>query len=402
MSDKKRINVLYIDYASDFGGSPISLSEFVGMVPEVDPIILTFQKSQFIENLFSAYKHYQKTYIFSFGRKQSIESKLNSIFLSKLIKPILMKVYAAGSLAYSRWMSFWIARLIVRKNIQFVHVNNGPVYEAIRAAKIAKVPCVVHSRGVLTDKNIVNEEYSSVVASIGISKFVSQSLIDFGFSEDSVYTIHNSVNFQKYEEAKGGSERIRKSWGLGPEQVAIGIFGRVAPWKGQLEFLEAFNILSKVNEHVVAVIVGDSSDHAPEYFDSIKDFVEKNGIADRVIYTGFVSQVELYYCAVDIVVHASIEPEPFGRVIIEAMAAYKPIVAANDGGPKELIEHGETGFLVDPKDKQEMANLMNSLAISSELRGEISSTALKYALKGFSKENTAQKISRIYKDHNLV
>ncbi len=127
----------------------------------------------------------------------------------------------------------------------------------------------------------------------------------------------------------------------------VGVFGRLAPWKGQhlmLSVLEAFPEM-----HVV--FVGDAL--FPEdrsYAERLKKEVSRRGLSDRVHWAGFQREVYLYFHRVDVVVHTSISPEPFGRVIVEGMMAGKPVVAAAAGGVPELLTSGSEGLLYPPGD----------------------------------------------------
>src|SRR5690606_29001050 len=133
-------------------------------------------------------------------------------------------------------------------------------------------------------------------------------------------------------------------------QVAVGLLGRVIPWMGQREFTLAMIEAMDANEDLVGVIVGGASDGAIAYLEEIRKLIRAFGKAERFILTGYVPEVEPLYGALDVVVHASIDPEPCGMVIMEAMAASRPVIAADAGGPRELIRDGIDGYLVAPGD----------------------------------------------------
>ena len=107
--------------------------------------------------------------------------------------------------------------------------------------------------------------------------------------------------------------------GLGVVGIAVGIFGRVIQWKGQREFLEAAIAAAGQDPRIRPVIVGDESDGGRAYIEAVHALASQSGLGDRIIFAGYQSEVEPYYAAMDIVVHASITPEPFGMVVPEAM-----------------------------------------------------------------------------------
>lgn len=158
-------------------------------------------------------------------------------------------------------------------------------------------------------------------------------------------------------------EEIRSE--LNPEGgVVAAIFGRIARWKGQDLVVEA---LASV-PNVTLWVAGDAlfTDDDRRFFEELKRSAEPCGARCRFL--GFRDDVADLMAAADIVVHASREPEPFGRVIVEAMLAGKPVVASAAGGPLEIVNDGVTGVLVPPGDVPALASAMQELALSSALR----------------------------------
>ena len=165
------------------------------------------------------------------------------------------------------------------------------------------------------------------------------------------------------------------------DEVLVGIFGRIVRWKGQLEFVQAVLKAVRVEPAIKAVIVGDESDSSRAYFDEVRNAIETSGLKHHFILAGFQQHVEQYYAAVDIVVHASIEPEPFGRVLVEGMAAGRAVIAADAGGPREVITHGVDGLLVQPGDVGGLANAIVKLAVDPDARSRLGSRGAATALR---------------------
>jgi glycosyltransferase involved in cell wall biosynthesis len=177
--------------------------------------------------------------------------------------------------------------------------------------------------------------------------------------------------------------------------LRIGMLGRLASWKGQHVFLEAFaSAFSQGTEQ--AVIIGSSlfaQDDA--YGLTLRRLVARLGITDRVAFSGFREDVAAELSQLDILVHASVVPEPFGRVVVEGMAAGLPVVATGHGGPAEIIENEVNGLLVPPNDTAALAHALRRLAARPELRRTLGAAARNRA-RDFTPEAVAATVLSTY------
>jgi glycosyltransferase involved in cell wall biosynthesis len=140
---------------------------------------------------------------------------------------------------------------------------------------------------------------------------------------------------------------------LGGEQFRLlGVFSRITPWKGQHVVLRALVSVP----FVVAVFVGQEED--PVYGNELRRLARELGVADRVRFLGFRQDVPQLMRVVDCVVHVSIDPEPFGHVVVEGMLARRPVVATRTGGVPEIIEDGVSGILIAPGSPDELAEAL--------------------------------------------
>ena len=156
--------------------------------------------------------------------------------------------------------------------------------------------------------------------------------------------------------------------------------GRLVPWKGQKEFLQAFARVARQLPGIRALIVGDDIEKLNgAYVEELHSLIRQEGLSERVFCTGNIKDIHNLVAAVDIVVHSSTEPEPFGLVVTEAMALAKPVVAANHGATAEIVEHGRTGLLADPRNTQELAAAIARLATDRSLRLAYGQAALEKA-----------------------
>jgi glycosyltransferase involved in cell wall biosynthesis len=154
--------------------------------------------------------------------------------------------------------------------------------------------------------------------------------------------------------------------------------GRLAAWKGQHVFLEAFD-RAFADSSAKAVVVGGALFGEQAYEARLRDQARALTSSPRIRLTGHVDDVRPYIEGADIIVHSSVIPEPFGSVIIEAMAMRKPIIATRPGGPEEIISDGQDGLLVPGNDAEAMAGALTRLASDAGLRERLGANAARRA-----------------------
>jgi glycosyltransferase involved in cell wall biosynthesis len=176
------------------------------------------------------------------------------------------------------------------------------------------------------------------------------------------------------------SQRLRESFG-DEDQPVVGLFGRIAVWKGQKVLVEALSKLRQVS----GIIVGEAlfTEEDQQYKNELVALAEKLGVSNRLRFIGFQADVLPYLGAVDVVVHCSISPEPFGRVIVEAQLAGKPVIATKGGGPSEIIEDRITGILVSPNNSDELAGAIKELLENRKWAEELASNGRQAAVRRF-------------------
>jgi glycosyltransferase involved in cell wall biosynthesis len=163
-------------------------------------------------------------------------------------------------------------------------------------------------------------------------------------------------------------------------------------------FVDAAAMIARERSDVNFVVVGGPHALEPGYPEELARRIAGHGLTDRVRLTGFQSAPAAWMNACDVVVHASITPEPFGIVILEAMALGKVVIASAAGGPLEVVVHGVNGFLSPPGDAAELANtIRHALAVgidNPEMRSQARLTAGRFSMEHFATE-VAQHLRRI-------
>jgi len=151
----------------------------------------------------------------------------------------------------------------------------------------------------------------------------------------------------------------------------VGLVGRLQPWKGQDRLLRAQALLRERGHEIHTVIVGgDSWDLSPEYAASLPVLADRLGLGDAVTMTGQVPDAGPYMTQMDILVNAS-DPEPFGIVLLEGMARGVAVVAVDSGGPGDFIDDGATGMLARSGAPEALADALEPLLDSPQLRESI-------------------------------
>ena len=176
--------------------------------------------------------------------------------------------------------------------------------------------------------------------------------------------------------------------------LRVGVLGRLAEWKGQHVFLEAFAKAFPDSDEQ-AWLIGSAMFGEAEYETRLRDLARSLGIADRVVWRGFRDDVAAELEQLDVLVHCSITPEPFGQVVVEGMAAGLPVVAARAGGPLEIITHEYDGLLVEPGDAGALADTLRLLGASAQLRDQLGTSA-RESSRRFSPAAAAQRIALVY------
>ncbi|MBP6965790.1 MAG: glycosyltransferase family 4 protein [Armatimonadetes bacterium] len=207
---------------------------------------------------------------------------------------------------------------------------------------------------------------------VAISRYVADRAVRAGIVGETV-VVPNGVELYSRAEA-GRVGGLLEELGVSAVSPVFAAVGQITPWKGQLEVIRAFGMIAGEFPEAALLIVGEAKFSGAEsrydtraYERQLREEVSALGLDGRVVFTGERRDVPAVMRASDAVVLGSWE-EPFGRVLIEAMAAGKPVIATRAGGVPEIVSDGETGILVEPRDPGSMADAMRSIAADADLR----------------------------------
>ena len=258
--------------------------------------------------------------------------------------------------------------------INIIHARSrAPAWSCYFASLITRRVFVTTFHGTYNFKNNLKKFYNSVMLraklTIAGSNFIfshiNENYSEFLNKEKKLRVIFRGINVD-YFNPKNISvlkqEKLKQEWGLSSNKFTILLPGRLTYWKGQEKFIESLNIL--IEDYNVtnfqAVILG-SDQGRKVYHKKLINLVQRYRLNKKIKFFQHCREMPLAYSLADVVVSASIEPEAFGRVSVEAQAMGKPIVASNIGGSKETIVNKKTGFLYKHDDPRELAKILNTV-----------------------------------------
>ena len=269
------------------------------------------------------------------------------------------------------------------RRIIYANTQKAMVIGAL-AGFITRRPVVWHLRDIVTSDHF--DKHRLAVIKLLSKRMITHVIANSNASADalktlaqlprsSVSVVYNGIDAAPFDRAALiPVAAYRARYGLPADAFLIGSFSRLAHWKGQHVLLEALASMP----HAHAVVVGAALFGEDAYEATLRAQVLAMGLGDRVHFLGFQSDIAGLMHAMDMIVHTSIAPEPFGRVIVEAMLARRPIIAAAAGGALEIITDGVDGVLVSPGDASALAAAVNRLRADPKERDAI-------VLRGYSR-----------------
>lgn len=194
--------------------------------------------------------------------------------------------------------------------------------------------------------------------------------LNFGSRYDSsefVKTIYNSAETDEFSPET--PKTLRNELKISSETILVGITSRLTQWKGHIQFIEAAEKALQANNKLVFIIIGGALfGNTSSYETRLKSMIEKKGLLDNVLVTGFRRDIAACMNSLDIVVLPSILPDPCPRVMFECMALKKPIIGSDQGGIPEVVKDGVSGIIINPFNMEEFSNAILKLASNNSLR----------------------------------
>jgi glycosyltransferase involved in cell wall biosynthesis len=281
-----------------------------------------------------------------------------------------------------------LVRIIRRERIDVVHTHTISVLSGAAAARLTGRPHVWHVSEIVTHPRLLAKSLTRLVPLLS-TRIVAISSAVRDFVANGRESVRRRIDVIQNAIAPApfgtGSQRarLRAELHLG-DGLVVGMVGRVGMWKGQEIFIDAAKIVADSHSGVRFLLVGGVHDNQQRHFTALHSQIERNGLAEFVVVSDFRSDVPGVLDTLDIFVQPSVQPEPFGMTVLEAMSARLPVIASNHGGPTEIVVDGVTGFLTPARDARALANRINQLIDSPHLRREMGSAGRRRAEEEYS------------------
>jgi glycosyltransferase involved in cell wall biosynthesis len=275
--------------------------------------------------------------------------------------------------------------LVRREEVAILHARSrAPAWSAWLAARRSGARFVTTYHGAYNENLPGKRIYNGVMARgdrvIAISRFIADLIAErHGTPASRIRLIPRGVDPRRFDPAAIVPARVlaqREAWGAAPGQRVILLPGRLTRWKGQGVLVEAMARLPDA----IAVLAGGGSEG---FVAELK--ARGAALGTRLVVAGHVEALDVALLAADVVVHASTDPEAFGRTVIEAQAMARPVIASDLGGPRETVEEGVTGWRVRPGDPAALAAaLARVLAMPAAERDAVGARARAAVLRDYT------------------
>lgn len=401
MQKSGKIPVLYLDNTATFGGAINSLLYLLRTLDKsrFTPILVTAQPEDFLRRNFD-FMQWRRVKI----KRSWVDNRIYKKIIGIRLFSSGLGLKFVNRIRFFYWLLFITLPEAVRYwkigrkyKVGLVHLNNimGSQLAGILAAKMLNVPCVGHLRD-FEDVDRVTRFYARFIDfHIAISDAIRDNLLRLAVPEEKITVVYDAIDLQDFDDTVSIGH-LKQEFKLNDEEQVFGIFGRIIGWKGIVEFVHAAALVIKSTPNTKAFIVGDCSDGDSVYLKVVKNLIVEYGLEEEIILTGYRTDVPALMKLMDVVVHASITPEPFGMVLIEAMAMKKPVVATKIGGPLDIVLDGQTGFLVAPRDNVGMSDAIKRLLIDKALAADMGRNGKSRVIAMFTKERYARQVEGVY------
>jgi glycosyltransferase involved in cell wall biosynthesis len=298
-----------------------------------------------------------------------------------------------------------LARLVRREGVTLVHARSrAPAWSAWLAARRTRVPFVTTWHGVYGEDFPGKHIYNSVMARgervIAISHYVADRVqARYRVDPAKLRVIYRGVDAAVFDPALAVGDRVHRlaqSWRLPPGAPVVMLPARLTRWKGAELLLDAMALMP--SQEAYCVLVG-SDQGRRAYADRLVVRAERLGLAGRVRFAGHCEDMPAALQLADVVVSASLKPEPFGRVVIEAQAMGRPVVVSDHGGAAETVQPGLTGWRVPPGDAAALADaLQTALSLDEQQKADLAERARDSVLTYFTTTAMQQSTLAVYRE----
>lgn len=292
------------------------------------------------------------------------------------------------------------ARFLRRERLHLLHLNNSITrnHDWMLAARIARIPCITHERGINPGLSRADVRAGSLLkAVICISEAVRQHLLGKGLAAAKLHVIHNGLDPARVVPMVSAAE-FRSLHRIPAGAPVIAMVGNIKRWKGQEVLLRALPTLVQRFPRLVCLFVGDTAREDEAYERALRQMIASTGLEAHARFTGYCANVADALNVADVAIHASIAPEPFGRVLLEAMAMRKPVVASRGGAVPEIVVDGVSGRTFPPGNDRELAACVIDLLASPERARAVGEAGYNRVLARFHVRTNVWQTTALYEE----
>ena len=301
--------------------------------------------------------------------------------------------------------------LILVNNINIVHARSrAPAWSCYLACFLTRRNFITTFHGTYNFNDNIKKFYNSIMlrskltiaGSNFIFEHINKNYSKYLTRKKKLRVIFRGINteyFNKKNISVLKQEKLKMEWEISPNKFTILMPGRLTSWKGQEKLIEALNILIQDynNSNFQAVILGSDQGRSV-YKKKLINLAQRYSLNQKLKFINHCKEMPLAYSLADVVISASIKPEAFGRVSVEAQAMSKPIIASNIGGSKETIIKDKSGFLYKHDDPRELAKIINTvMGFDQDALNSIGNEGRKNIIKKFDVESMCDSTLREYK-----
>ncbi|MGA8641410.1 glycosyltransferase family 4 protein [Candidatus Binatus sp.] len=304
------------------------------------------------------------------------------------------------SIAYVRRLRRTLARLAP----DLIHSNGFKMHVLAAWARPAGCPLIWHIRDYVSARplmsRLIRANANRCTAAIANSNSVAEDLRTVCGDKLRIHRVYNGVDLNAFSPSGeiANLDQMCAMTAAAPNTIGVGLIATMARWKGHQVFLRAVAKASRVLP-IRAYVIGApiyKNESSQYQIDELRRMAAELGIEEIVGFTGFVDDSAAAIRALDIVVHASTQPEPFGLAIAEGMACGKPVIVSAAGGASEIVRPGVDALAHAPGNVDALADCIEKLAGDCGLRDQIGAAARASAERQFSRERVVAELLPIY------
>ncbi|MEI6825838.1 MAG: glycosyltransferase family 4 protein [Desulfuromonadales bacterium] len=362
---KSLIRIAFVECSSGFGGSAKCVYQFASAIDitKYSPYIYCsnvvgwFESLKQVSSCVVTATHIKPTNEAQYGNRFKYIFKMADILLSIAKFPYFLMKFK-------------------EHKINIVHTNNN-IYEhipAFIAAKLLSVPiiCHLHDQTPLTS---IEKIFIPLIDKFFVLSSVAKNIYLADIPASKIQIIRNGLLVKDYEKITINDNLV--------QHLAVGVVGRLISWKGQETLIRAAALIIKIIPDVKFYIIGDDPNGDKTYGNDLRKMVAELGLDESVVFTGWINDPRQFIKALDICVCTSIEPEPFGLVLLESMILGTPVISTRHGGPLDIIDEGVDGYFYEPKSYKQLSDLILMLLQDKKLMDSISKAATRKVIEKY-------------------